>query len=160
MTLARCALLVALVLSLGFVGCASSESSTAPDDDTVHTGFDERDGNLVTGSVDSIDASDHNDRNVNRLSDLLRGNTAGVTVTESPGGGIVVRIRGTNSIYGSNDPLYVVDGMPVQADPGGGLFAINPFDVESITVLKDAAATSMYGMDGANGVIVIETKNQ
>jgi len=89
---------------------------------------------------------------------VLAGRVAGVNVTRTPDGGIAVRIRGGSSIYGNNDPLYVVDGVPIEAGPGGALTGINPYDIESIKVLKDAAETSMYGVRGANGVIVIKTK--
>lgn len=82
----------------------------------------------------------------------------GVVVTRAPDGGLSVRIRGTTSIHGSNEPLYVIDGMAIRPGPGGSLEGINPYDIESIEVLKDAASTTMYGMRGANGVIVIKTK--
>jgi TonB-dependent SusC/RagA subfamily outer membrane receptor len=81
----------------------------------------------------------------------------GVTVTRI-GGGIAVRIRGGSSIEGSNTPLYVLDGMVIEPGPNGTLSGINPHDIESIEVLKDAVSTTMYGLRGANGVIVIKTK--
>ncbi len=92
------------------------------------------------------------------IEELLMSRFPGVVVTRTPGGGIAVRIRGTTSIHGSNEPLYVIDGFPVQSGPGGGLTGINPYDIESIQVLKDPASTTMYGVRGANGVIVITTK--
>lgn len=82
----------------------------------------------------------------------------GVWVTRTADGGIAVRIRGTTSIYGSNDPLYVVDGTPFHAGPGGSLSGINPYDIASIEVLTDAANLTMYGSRAANGVIRITTK--
>ena len=82
----------------------------------------------------------------------------GVWVTPSPNGGISVRIRGETSINGSNEPLYVIDGIAIQPGPDGALVGINPKDIKSIEVLKDAISTTMYGMRGANGVIVIKTK--
>ena len=88
----------------------------------------------------------------------LMGRFPGVLVARSPDGGISVRIRGTTSFYGSNEPLYVLDGVPIQAGPGGSLAGINPYDIESIQVLKDPADTAIYGVRGANGVIVIKTK--
>jgi TonB-dependent SusC/RagA subfamily outer membrane receptor len=81
-----------------------------------------------------------------------------VTVSRAADGGISVRIRGTTSFYGSNEPLYVIDGMTIQPGPNGSLTGINPYDIESIKVLKDPAETALYGMRGANGVIVIKTK--
>jgi TonB-dependent SusC/RagA subfamily outer membrane receptor len=88
---------------------------------------------------------------------VLQGRIAGVTVSQAPGG-ISVRIRGGTSIYGNNEPLYVLDGVPIQAGPGGTLTGINPYDIESIRVLKDPADTAMYGARGANGVIIIKMK--
>ena len=77
---------------------------------------------------------------------------------QAPGGGIAVRIRGASSFNGSNEPLYVLDGFPMTPGPGGALTGINPYDIASIDVLKDAASTAIYGSRGANGVILIETK--
>lgn len=91
------------------------------------------------------------------IEEILKGRVAGVTVTRVDGG-IAVRIRGATSIYGSNEPLYVVDGVPIQPGPGGSLVGIDPYDIESIEVLKDPADTALYGMRGANGVIVVKTK--
>jgi TonB-dependent SusC/RagA subfamily outer membrane receptor len=82
----------------------------------------------------------------------------GVWITRTEDGGIAVRIRGATTITGNNEPLYVIDGVAVQSGPGGSLTGVNPYDIASIEVLKDAAATSMYGARGANGVIVIKMK--
>ena len=87
----------------------------------------------------------------------LSGRAAGVQIkqnTGAPGAAISVRIRGTNSVQGSNEPLYVVDGFPI----GSSLSFINNSDIESLEVLKDASATAIYGSRGANGVILITTK--
>lgn len=92
------------------------------------------------------------------IEELLASRFPGVVVTRAPDGGIAIRIRGATSIRGSNEPLYVIDGMPIRPGPGGALFGINPYDIESIEVLKDPASTTMYGVRGANGVIVITTK--
>lgn len=89
---------------------------------------------------------------------LLMARFPGVEASRAPDGSIAIRIRGTSTILGSTAPLYVVDGIPVQPGPDGGLPGINPYDIESIEVLKDAASTSMYGVRGANGVIVIKIK--
>jgi TonB-dependent SusC/RagA subfamily outer membrane receptor len=91
------------------------------------------------------------------IEEILKGRVAGVTVTRVDGG-LAVRIRGATSIYGTNEPLYVLDGVPIQPGPGGSLVGIDPYDIESIEVLKDPADTALYGMRGANGVIVIKTK--
>ncbi len=91
------------------------------------------------------------------IEQVLMGRFPGVLVMRVPGG-IAVRIRGTTSLEGNNVPLYVLDGIIIDPGPNGSLSGINPEDIESIEVLKDAVSTSMYGMRGANGVIVIKTK--
>ncbi len=156
----------AVGLLLVFAGCTSTQSTTdqtatqQDDDTTVEVGYGTRDEGSTTGAVSTVSGDKVRERRAaTQLSDLLEGNVAGVRVSEA-GGGIQVRIRGTNSIYGSSVPLYVVDGMPVKPGPGGTLHSVNPYDVESITVLKDAAAAAIYGSRGANGVIIIKTKSQ
>lgn len=90
--------------------------------------------------------------------ELLRGRISGVTVSTAPDGGIAVRIRGGSSMFGNNDPLYILDGVPFEPGAGGALTGVQINDIESIRVLKDAAETAMYGSRGANGVIIIRTK--
>ncbi|MDQ6768821.1 MAG: TonB-dependent receptor plug domain-containing protein [Gemmatimonadota bacterium] len=92
------------------------------------------------------------------LNNVLTARVSGVWVSRTADGGIAVRIRGGSSILGNNEPLYVIDGIAVQPGPYGGLTGINPFDIASIEVLKDVASTSLYGVRGSNGVIVIKTK--
>ena len=82
----------------------------------------------------------------------------GVIAVRMPDGGYALRIRGGSSLEGNNNPLYVIDGVPVATGTYGELTGINPKDIETVEVLKDAVSTSMYGMRGANGVIVIKTK--
>ena len=89
---------------------------------------------------------------------ILQGRVAGVVVSRTQDGGIAVRIRGGTSILGNNEPLYVVNGVAIEPGPNGSLTGISPYDIESITVLKDAANLAMYGSRAANGVIVIRTK--
>src|SRR5687768_16640919 len=84
----------------------------------------------------------------------LQGRISGVRVTHTPDGGISVRIRGTTSINASSEPLFVLDGVAIEPGPGGSLVGLNMRDIASIEVLKDAASTAMYGLRGANGVIV------
>jgi TonB-dependent SusC/RagA subfamily outer membrane receptor len=87
----------------------------------------------------------------------LVGRVSGVTVTETANG-LTIRIRGATSLHGSTEPLFVIDGIPIQTVPGGALFGISIHDIESIEVLKDAASMTQYGVRGANGIIVIKTK--
>ena len=92
------------------------------------------------------------------IEQLLMDRFPGVQVTRTSDGGISVRIRGFTSLHGSNEPLYVIDGIAIQPGPDGSLSGLAPEEIESIKVLKDPAETAMYGMRGANGVIVIKTK--
>ena len=92
------------------------------------------------------------------IEQLLQSKVPGIIVSRTEDGSIAIRIRGSSTLTGSNEPLYVVDGMPIQAGPNGGLTGINPYDIASIKVLKDPAETTMYGVRGANGVIIIKTK--
>jgi TonB-dependent SusC/RagA subfamily outer membrane receptor len=80
-------------------------------------------------------------------------------LTSNPDGGVSVRIRGINTFMGGTQPLYVIDGVPIQAGPNGGLVGLNPHDIASIEVLKDPVNMSFYGVRGSNGVIVINTKH-
>lgn len=92
------------------------------------------------------------------IEEVLMSRFPSVVVMRTNDGGIAVRIRGRTSIMGSNEPLYVIDGVPIRPGPGGSLSGINPRDIERIEVLTDPASTTMYGVRGANGVIVITTK--
>jgi TonB-dependent SusC/RagA subfamily outer membrane receptor len=91
---------------------------------------------------------------------LLMNRTPGVWVGRTADGGIAVRIRGGSSLMGNNEPLYIVDGSPFLPGPNGGLTGLSPYDIASIKVLKDPADLSMYGSRGANGVIIIKTKQK
>ena len=109
----------------------------------------------ITGAVASVSSKQFKDQPVKRVEDILQGRTAGVAVTSVnglPGGTVKVRVRGTTSLNTSNDPLYVIDGIM-----SGGL-DVNPADIQSIEVLKDASATAIYGSRGANGVVLVTTK--
>jgi TonB-dependent SusC/RagA subfamily outer membrane receptor len=88
---------------------------------------------------------------------VLQDKVPGLLVTRSADGGIAVQIRGPSSFYGNNEPLYVIDDVPFRPGPGGALTGVNPHDIESIRVLKDPADTGVYGVRGANGVIVVTT---
>ena len=117
----------------------------------------------LTGSVVSVSADDIKKTVSTSLDQALQGKAAGVQVTQNsgaPGGGISVSIRGTNSLNG-NEPLYVVDGVPLSGQSDGNtnaLSSINPSDIVSMEVLKDASATAIYGSRASNGVIMITTK--
>jgi TonB-dependent SusC/RagA subfamily outer membrane receptor len=108
-----------------------------------------------TGTVTADDISRSPDQPIEKV---LQSKVPGVWITRAPDGSIAVRLRGTSSFYGEQQPLYVIDGVPINPGPEGALTGINPYDIESIQVLKDPADTAMYGMRGANGVIVVKTK--
>jgi TonB-dependent SusC/RagA subfamily outer membrane receptor len=88
----------------------------------------------------------------------LQAKSPGALITRTDDGSISIQIRGASSFYSSNEPLYVLDDLPIQPGRNGALSGINPYDIESIKVLKDPAETGLYGMRGANGVIVITMK--
>ncbi len=112
----------------------------------------------VTGSVASVNEKALREVPVANLQQALQGRAAGLEVQRvgtKPGSGAVIRIRGERTINGSNDPLIILDGIPFE---GGSLNDINPDDVASVDILKDASATAIYGSRGSNGVILITTK--
>jgi TonB-dependent starch-binding outer membrane protein SusC len=131
----------------------------------VVTGYGTRRAGDITGSVDRLGDDQFNTGRIVSPEELIQGRIAGLQVIDSgePGGLVQIRIRGGTSVNASNEPLFVIDGVPLPS--GGGLSAgrnplnfLNPDDIESITVLKDASATAIYGSRGANGVIFVETR--
>jgi iron complex outermembrane receptor protein len=154
--------------SLGTVAASLSE--------IVVVGYGTQRREAITGSVATVNAEQAKVGVQTNANELLTARVAGVNVTSNngePGGGAQIRVRGGTSITASNDPLYVVDGVPLQNESsvaggiaiGGSaalnrspLNSLNPNDIASITVLKDASATAIYGSRGANGVVLIETK--
>ncbi|MEO9484291.1 MAG: TonB-dependent receptor [Ekhidna sp.] len=134
-------------------------------DEVVVVGYGTTKKSDLTGAVTAIDSKQFNKGQINTPQGLLTGRIAGVNVTSSdgqPGSGAQIRIRGGSSLSASNDPLIVVDGVPLTTDEIGGirnpLSTINPQDIETITVLKDASATAIYGARASNGVILVTTK--
>ena len=133
-----------------------SEDATALDE-VVLVGYGTQIKKEVTGSVQTVDLTELADIPVTQVTQKLQGQLAGVQINQTtgkPGQGINVRIRGQLSVSGGSDPLYVVDGFPIAGD----INTLNPAEVEDITVLKDAASTSLYGSRAANGVVLVTTK--
>jgi TonB-linked SusC/RagA family outer membrane protein len=132
--------------------------------EVVVVGYGNQERRDVTGAVAMVNAKNIKDLPLTSADQKLAGQVAGVQVnqvTGAPGGGVVIRVRGSGSIGAGDDPLYVIDGFPVTngySKYSNPLSTLNPDDIESITVLKDAASTSIYGSRGANGVILISTK--
>ncbi len=146
-------------------------------DEVVIIGYGTTTVKDATGAVSAVNSEDFNGGVISSPEQLIQGKTAGVQITQTsgePGAGIEFRIRGTNSVRSNNNPLFVVDGVPLAGDDtqangqnvGLGsspsknpLNFLNPADIESISVLKDASATAIYGSRGANGVVIITTKS-
>ena len=134
-------------------------------DEVVVIGYGTIKKDDATGAIQSVSAKDFNKGSISGAQELLAGKIAGVNITTNsgaPGDGAVIRIRGGSSLSASNDPLIVIDGVPI--DNGGingarnVLNFVNPSDIESFSVLKDASATAIYGSRASNGVILITTK--
>lgn len=126
-------------------------------EEVVVIGYGQQKKRDVTGAISSVSAKALSEVPVNNLAQALQGRVAGLYATTNsyrPGADVTIRIRGSRSFSAGNDPLYVVDGIPLT----GGLNDINPYDIESMEVLKDASATAIYGSRGANGVIIITTR--
>lgn len=143
-------------------------------DEVVVIGYGTMKKSDLTGAVSSVKTDDMTITSDASIGQLLKGKAAGVTALSTsaqPGGGVKILIRGAASIDASNEPLYVIDGFPISNDspePGNGtqysygsrshLNSLNPNDIESIEILKDASATAIYGARAANGVVLITTK--
>ena len=126
-------------------------------DEVVVIGYGTQKKSDLTGAVSSVKSAEINAFPTTNVMQSLSGRAPGVQVLQSsgaPGGAVDVRIRGTNSIQGDNEPLYVVDGVPLAGQPTN----INNADIQSVEILKDASATAIYGSRGANGVVIITTK--
>ncbi|MCE6991271.1 TonB-dependent receptor [Dyadobacter sp. CY323] len=160
------------VLIFSFVGYNSTELSTANQSilnvtlqqndqqlsEVVVVGYGTVKKSDLTGSLSQVKAKEINAFPATNVLQAMSGRAPGVQVTQNtgaPGAGVSVRIRGTNSVQGANEPLYVVDGFPTS---GTNPTIINNSDIESIEILKDASATAIYGSRGANGVVIITTK--
>src|SRR5690606_16418575 len=127
-------------------------------EEVVVIGYGTQKSGQVTSAIARISAADLDERPTSRIDHAMAGKLAGVQVQEvsgSPGKGLAVKVRGIGSINKSNAPLYVVDGYPINS----GLDNINPNDIESIEVLKDAASAAIYGSRGSNGVVLVTTKS-
>lgn len=165
------------VLVFSYVGYQTKEMAATPNmivilaedtqmlNETVVIGYGTVKKNDLTGSVTAIKPDDINKGLNTSAQDMIQGKIAGVSVITNsgePGAGATIRIRGGSSLYASNDPLYVIDGLTmdtygIEGNPNP-LSLINPADIETFTVLKDASATAIYGSRASNGVIIITTK--
>jgi len=165
------------MLQISYIGYETAEVAAAPrvevvlqDDshslnEVVVIGYGVARKNDLTGSVTAIKPDEKNHGLITSAQDMMQGKIAGVNVTSdggTPGGSSTIRIRGGSSLNASNDPLIVIDGLAMDRQGVKGapnaLSMVNPNDIESFTVLKDASATAIYGSRGSNGVIIITTK--
>lgn len=145
------------------------KENTSELDEVVVIGYGTVKKSDLTGSVSSLELEDLNKVPVASINQSLAGRSSGINVTSesgAPGAGVKIRIRGTNSLQGDNNPLYVIDGVPIATSISQGgnfsadaLAGINPNDIESLEILKDASAVAIYGSRGANGVVLITTKS-
>lgn len=147
------------------INVVMSPSATSEIQQVVVIGYGKVKKSDATGSVTTVSSKDFNHGQITTPQELLVGKTAGVVLTSSngaPGTGFKIRIRGGSSLNASNDPLIIVDGVPLDNHDVSGssnpLSFINPSDIESFTILKDASATAIYGSRASNGVIIITTK--
>lgn len=128
-------------------------------DEVVVVGYGSQRRQDITSAVSTINMKDIGEQPANSTNQLIQGRAPGVVVKQkagTPGGAFEVRVRGIGSLGAGSNPLYVIDGFPVGTDVGQNL---NPNDIESISILKDAASTAIYGARGSNGVVLITTKN-
>ena len=164
-------------ITVSYVGYQTATVTAAPSleitlqedattlNDVVVIGYGVAKKNDLTGSVTAIKPDEKNHGIITTAQDMIQGKIAGVNVNTTsgePGGSAQIRIRGGASLNASNSPLIVIDGMPMDNNNTKGmnnpLALVNPNDIESFTVLKDASATAIYGSRGSNGVIIITTK--
>ena len=157
-----------VVLLISYVGYQDQEVRAAQDmvivlredqellEEVVVIGYGTQKRKDVTTSISSVDTEDLEKRPITSAAQAMQGKAAGVTVMKpsgQPGAGMVVRVRGTTSMNGSNDPLYVVDGVPMT-----DIDFLAPNDIETMQILKDASSAAIYGSRAANGVIMITSK--
>jgi TonB-dependent SusC/RagA subfamily outer membrane receptor len=160
----RTAGLVAALLAtlLAGAGCRSSgvaaHTRTATSLDSVNVGYGREARRNVTAAITSLDGDVAHRNNPTTIADMLEGRVAGLEVRRMGRGEISVRIRGPHSITAKGEPLYVLDGIPQPYGSLDILSDLDPRDVQSIEVIKDASGTSLYGSRGANGVILITMK--
>ncbi len=141
-------------------GCARAgmAPSEQPSPDSVSIGYGRQSTRNTTGAIQEIQAGSHGTQQYATVADMLEGRVAGLEVLRSAGG-ISLRLRGTTSLTGNNEPLLVIDGQMVTPDgTSNALLALAPADIDRIDVLKDAGSTAIYGVRGSNGVIEIFTR--
>jgi TonB-dependent starch-binding outer membrane protein SusC len=160
--LAVCTVAVTGIVGVGCTSALSSRSADAPSpaSDTATVAYGRMPRTHISDAVASLTPQDIETSHALSVEDLLRGRLAGVQVSRTTSGQLQIRIRGISSFQpGANEPLIVIDGLPVPGVGGSSaLDGISPYDIARLDVLKDAGATAAYGVQGANGVIIVTTK--
>lgn len=148
-----------VAVSLGACSRGIHQEAASPSRDSVSVGYGTQERRDVTSAISSVSPSATDRAGASTLEQLIVGRLPGVEVLRLGGNQISLRIRGSNSITSTSEPLYVVDGMRIRAASfTDAMNGINPQDVSRIDALKDASATAIYGSEGANGVVVITTR--
>jgi len=149
-----------ILLAATLAGCQSNnQPATAPipEEDRVNVGYGVMDQDNITGSVASMSEDEIERAHVARVEELFNGHIAGVRLVQTPAGPSL-RIRGAGSFTGSEEPLIVMDGVPITFSNGVFLSGLDPSTIAHIEVLKDAGAAAIYGSRAANGVVLFTTK--
>jgi TonB-dependent SusC/RagA subfamily outer membrane receptor len=149
----------ALVALAAGCGGRTTPPSSGPSGDDVAVGYGTQDREDMTGAIGSLTEGELEHVRVGRVEELLMDRVPGLQVSRLANGEVSLRIRGTRSFLGNNDPLVVVDGTLLGGSASGVLRMLSPQSIARIDVLKDAGATAVYGSRGANGVILITTKH-
>lgn len=142
-------------------GRATPAPPAAPEPEAVSFGYGSQERSEISGSVASLSARELDNVRVARVEELLQGRIPGLQVIRRANGDFSLRVRGSGSLVGNDEPLLVIDGMPIRMGGiGQALLGIAPQDIARVDVLKDAGAAAIYGSRSANGVIVITTKRR
>lgn len=150
---------VAALLATGCGLNRGGEPLPEPDPDMVEMGYGTRHTRDVTGAVSSVSNRELRNVRVTRVEEMMLGRLPGVSVSRNGSGGYAVRVRGAAGFANDGEPLFVLDGVPINSlRPGHALDGINPADVLRIDVLKDAGSAAIYGTRAANGVVLITTR--
>lgn len=151
--------LLLVPVACGTAGAGSEVRGPEPEAERVEVGYGSQTRAQLTGAVSSLTSAELDRERVSRIEELLEDRIPGVMVSRRPDGSMSIRIRGTRSLMGGNEPLVVIDGTPITAfSVSQALTGLAPQSVERIDVLKDAGSTAAYGSRGANGVILITTR--
>ncbi len=152
-----------LTVAVASLGCQRAVPLPLPDPaslrDSVQVGYGAQARRDVTGAIGSVSGDVAQRSSPMTLADMMNGRVPGVEVWTLPSGRMSVRIRGSSTLMGDAEPLFILDGVPLHGSADVSLRDIDPRDVQSIDVLKDASAAALYGSRGANGVILITMKH-